>query len=363
MKYVHGGDIYRNRVKLDFSVNTNPFGMPHQAKEALLSAVENSVRYPDIRAERLRKTVGDALGVPGEQLVFGNGASELFMAAVHAIRPKKTVIPLPSFAGYEYATGAAGGRILFYEMKAASGFRLQEDFFSALTADVDLLFLANPNNPTGVLTDTAFLTAVLEHCRKREIFVILDECFLSFCEKGHSMLRAVERFENLILVSAFTKIFAIPGVRLGYLVCGNKALTGRIERQLPEWNLSVFAQEAGCACAGLQDFIDRTADYVRRERRFLEKELARLGLTVFPGQAGFILFYSGLPLYGALLKRGILIRDCENFRGLGKGYYRIAVKTEEENRLFLRALGETVENSGREEKTDGRKQRPSSGGN
>ena len=363
MKYIHGGDIYRNRVQLDFSVNINPFGMPPQAKEALLSAAEDSVRYPDMEAEHLRRAVGEALEIPDEQLVFGNGASELFMAAVHALRPKKTVIPVPSFAGYEYAAGAAGGRVLFYERKADSGFLLQEDFFSVLTPDVDLLFLANPNNPTGGLIDAGFLTRVLKHCRERGIVVILDECFISFCEKGHSMLRAAERFDNLIIVRAFTKIFAIPGVRLGYLVCGNKALTGRIERQLPEWNLSVFAQEAGCACAGLRDYVEKTADYVRRERRFLEKGLSHLGLTVFPGQANFILFYSGLPLYGALLKRGILIRDCENFRGLGKGYYRIAVKTEEENRLFLQALGETVGNSGGEEKTDGSKQRPSSGGN
>ena len=138
MKYIHGGDIYRNRVQLDFSVNINPFGMPPQAKEALLSAAEDSVRYPDMEAERLRRAVGEALEIPDEQLVFGNGASELFMAAVHALRPKKTVIPVPSFAGYEYAAGAAGDRVLFYERKADSGFLLQEDFFSVLTPDVDL---------------------------------------------------------------------------------------------------------------------------------------------------------------------------------------------------------------------------------
>lgn len=344
MKEIHGGDIYRNHVKLDFSVNINPFEMPEAVKEVLYEAVENCDRYPDPACERLKKAVGRMLDVSSQNLLFGNGSSELFMALIHAVRPKKTVIPVPSFYGYEYAAGAADGEILYYETKQEHDFGLQEDFFSALTEDVDLLFLANPNNPTGKLMSREGLRKVLWHCREKGIYVVLDECFIEFCYKEASMLQEIEAFPNLILVRAFTKIFAIPGVRLGYLVCSDPLLLGKISRQLPEWNVSVFAQAAGCGCAAQTVFIEKTAAFIEKERQFLESGLRQAGYKVFSGKANFLLVYSKQPLYDRLLEKGILIRDCENFRGLSKGFYRIAVKSRKENEILLEAIKEITEN-------------------
>lgn len=338
MQGIHGGDVYRNRVTLDFSVNIHPLGVPAAVEAALHEAVGTCSRYPDMTAERLKAAVGSMLEIPGEYLLFGNGASELFMAIVHGLRPKKTVIPVPSFYGYEYAAGAADGEIIFYETKAENGFSLGEDFFSALDEDTELLFLANPNNPTGRLMDRNCLRRLLCHCRDRGICVVLDECFIEFCGREFSALSELERFDNLILVRAFTKLFSIPGVRLGYLACSNRSLSDRIARQLPEWNLSCFAQAAGCVCAGQTEFIEKTAAYIRAERQFLTDRLRQAGFTVFPGEANFILLYTGEPLYERLLEKGILIRDCGNFRGLGKGYYRIAVKSRKENEHLLELL-------------------------
>ena len=154
------------------------------------------------------------------------------------------------------------------------------------------------------------------------------------------MLQEIERFPNLILVRAFTKIFAIPGVRLGCLVCSNPLLSDKIGRQLPEWNLSGFAQAAGYECAMQAAFVEKTAAFIGKERQFLESGLMQAGCQVFPGKANFLLIYSEQPLYERLLEKGILIRDCENFRGLSKGFYRIAVKSREENEILLRAIGE-----------------------
>ncbi|MBR1865801.1 MAG: aminotransferase class I/II-fold pyridoxal phosphate-dependent enzyme, partial [Lachnospiraceae bacterium] len=236
MEAIHGGDIYTNHVDMDFSVNVNPLGIPEAVEAALHKAVGSCSRYPDITAGRLKKAVAGMLHVPEEDLLFGNGASELFMAVVHGIRPRKTVIPVPSFYGYEYAVTASGGDVFYHVLKEEHAFCMDEAFFSVLTEEVDLLLLANPNNPTGALMSREYMQKLLDHCREKGICVVIDECFIEFCGEGTSVLPDIERFDNLILVRAFTKIFAIPGVRLGYLVCSSRPLLQKIKRQLPEWN-------------------------------------------------------------------------------------------------------------------------------
>ncbi len=338
MKAIHGGDIYRNHVTIDFSVNVNPLGMPKAVEAALHEAVGRCGTYPDMESERLKHAVSQVLQVPKEHLLFGNGASELFMAVIHGIRPKKTVIPVPSFYGYEYAAEAADGEVLYYETKEETDFCLNEDFFSVLTEDKELVFLANPNNPTGTLLDRGKLERLLCHCRDKGIFLVLDECFIEFCDGAESAVGWTERFGNLIVVRAFTKIFSIPGVRLGYLVCSDRSLLRKIGRQLPEWNISSFAQAAGYECALQAAFARKTADYVKTERQFLENRFKEMGIKTYPASANFLLLHSQKPLYEPLLERGILIRDCWNFRGLSKGFYRVAVKNRKENEVLLEAV-------------------------
>jgi histidinol-phosphate/aromatic aminotransferase/cobyric acid decarboxylase-like protein len=264
------------------------------------------------------------------------------MAIVHEIRPKKTVIPIPSFYGYEYAANAIESEIIYYTTKEKDNFKLKEDFLSVLTDEVDIVFIANPNNPTGNLISKDFLIKLVKHCNERNIYVVLDECFIDFCGEEYSLLKEISKFPNLLLVRAFTKIFAISGVRLGYLVSANFDLTQKIKRHLPEWNISVFAQAAGCECTKQISFAEKTARYIRHEREYMEEKLKELhgeyGIKVYPTSANFILIYSYLPLYEKLLEKGILIRDCSNFRGLSKGFYRIAVRNREENDALLKAI-------------------------
>lgn len=328
MKAIHGGDIYRNHVEIDFSVNVNPLGIPKRVEDALHESIAMCKSYPDIKTEKLKKAVGKMLGVEEEVLLFGNGASELFMAIVHAIRPKRTVIPVPSFYGYEYAAKASEGEVVF------------SDSYCEITEGTDLLFLANPNNPTGTLLSKKEIKELLDYCRERNVVVVLDECFIEFCESDSSMISEIEQYENLIIVRAFTKIFAIPGVRLGYLINSNQEILDRIRMQLPEWNISSLAQAAGIACAKEMEFVERTIAFVDKERAFLTEGLKKFGFKVIPSSTNFIFFYTEKELYEPLLQRGILIRDCSNFRGLKKGYYRIAVKTREENQTLLKVIGE-----------------------
>lgn len=295
-------------------------------------------KYPDMEAERLGEAVSTFLGVPKEYLLFGNGASELFMAIVHGIKPGKVVIPVPSFYGYEYAAKSVDCDIIYYEMKQENNFCVTEDMNRILTEDVDILFLANPNNPIGNLLDIEMIKKLLLHCRDKGIYVVVDECFIEFCGNQFSLLPESRKFEHLILVRAFTKIFTIPGVRLGYLVCKSRAVHTKIASQLPEWNISCFAQEAGCICAKQAEFISETKNYIEKERQYMAKRLMQLELKTFPSMSNFLTIYSDKPLYEKLLKRGILIRDCSNFRGLGKGFYRIAVKNRNENMILLENL-------------------------
>lgn len=342
MEIIHGGDIYRNHVTLDFSVNVNPLGIPKQVERALMDAVMACVRYPDPEAQELKTATASVLKIEKEQLIFGNGASELFMAVVHAVRPRRTVIPVPSFYGYEYAAGALEQEMIYYPMKEQNGFRLDEDILGVLTEDTDLLFLANPNNPVGNLIEQDVLRKILKHCKERQITVVLDECFIEFADEKASMLSEINAYGNLLIVRAFTKIFAIPGVRIGYLMGSDRELLAKIKRQLPEWNLSAFAQAAGVACAGEREYIEKTKAYVKTEAKYLLGGLREAGICVFPTKADFLLFYSRLPLYDRLLEQGILIRDCSNFRGLSKSYYRIAVKSRAENKVLLDRIGELI---------------------
>ena len=341
----HGGDIYRNQVNMDFSVNTNPLGIPQSVRDAMQEALAYADEYPDPENASLTQALASRLSVPKEWLCFGNGASELFMAIVHALKPKKILLPVPSFYGYEHAAEAIGCEIVAYRLKAENNFELQDDFFALLTKETDLIFLANPNNPTGRKVDRAYGMKLLKRCRDRNITVVMDECFIEFAGEEHSFMDQLQNFDNLVIVRAFTKTYAIPGVRLGYLLCSNSKLCGKIQMQLPEWNLSTFAQAAGVAAAGEETYVRESAAYVRDERIRLTSELRKMGIQAFDSEVNYILIYSEAPLYDRLLGKKILIRDCSNFAGLTSGYYRIAVRTREENEMLWKAIGECVESN------------------
>ena len=185
---IHGGDIYRNKVELDFSINVNPLGMPERVRQALVEAVNACTKYPDIEAQRLTEAVQDMLGIPENSILFGNGASELFQVVMHTLRPNKIWMPVPSFYGYEHAAKGGDCEVCCFPMGEEQRFTLDETVTGAIPEDTDLIFLANPNNPTGMLLSRKVLEEILVYCRDRNIYVVLDECFIEFCEAADSML-------------------------------------------------------------------------------------------------------------------------------------------------------------------------------
>lgn len=351
MKSIHGGDIYNNKVNMDFSVNINPLGIPHSVKEAMSDALSYADRYPDMACSGLKKAISEyftqqGCSIQSEDVIPGNGASELFMAIAHAIKPKKAVLLAPGFFGYEHVLRAVGCDIGYFLLDEQSDFspaaRL-DALMDMLTDDTDIFFIANPNNPTGYLADSTFMKQIIGHCKEKHIYVVADECFMGFCEKNYSVLSLLCDYDNLIVVRAFTKLFAIPGVRLGYMLSKNETVRQKVQRNLPEWNVSVLAQMAGETCIMESEYIKETASYVSRQRRLMSDGLKKLGFKVYKSDADFILFYSKLPLYDILLHKGILIRDCSNYVGLSQGYFRVAVKTYDENVRLLKVIGECIE--------------------
>ncbi|MBP5528773.1 MAG: aminotransferase class I/II-fold pyridoxal phosphate-dependent enzyme [Lachnospiraceae bacterium] len=335
---IHGGDVYRNKVNIDFSVSINPCGVPAKVKDALTNAIDSLEKYPDIHCEKLTKAAAKMLDVKEEQLVFGNGSSDLFMGIANAFKPSKVLIAAPSFYGYEYAFSPNAENIVYYFMKEEDTFRLTNDFLNSITDDLDFIILANPNNPTGALIDSLLLLEIVKTAKSKKIRVILDECFIEFTEGSHSLVSKIEEYPNLCIIRSFTKIFAIPGVRLGYFVSSDLSFNETVKKHLAEWNISAFGQAAGCACTECLDYIEASKKVIKAEREYLYSEFSKLGIKAYDSACNFILIKDKRKLDEELLKREILVRNCSNFKGLDEGYYRIAVRTHEENVKLIEAL-------------------------
>ena len=361
---MHGGDIYRQQVIYDFSVNINPIGLPDVVKQVLENSGTIAMQYPDLHCRKLRIQLADRLGISPEQILCGNGASELILAVCHMLRPQKALLSAPCFSGYETALRAVGTEVIHIPLSEADGFAFTDEYGRKLEAKIkeekpELLFLTTPNNPTGKLTDPAYIRRLLTVCEKTDTYLLLDECFMELTGQAvqYSMLQEIEEHEKLLILRAFTKSFAMPGIRLGYLV-GDQALLTGVQKQLPEWNVSALAQAAGVAALADTRYLERACRLIESERGHMSRALKALGCRVYSSDANYILFYvnqngkqknidphagdAGADLKDRLIRKKILIRDCSDYPGLTDGYYRVAVKLPEENRVLLEAIAEIL---------------------
>lgn len=345
---MHGGNIYGNEIEYDFSVNLNPLGPPESVRDALAAALNHVEEYPDPEYRELRRGLANYWQLAEEQLVPGNGASELIPGIIRTLSPKNCMVTAPCYSGYETAlnTAAPSCRIHRIPLRAEDDFTLPENICQEIArVKPNLLILTNPNNPNGKRISANRLREIVDACRTAGTVLLVDECFLALSGGDEDSLIHCIRSEALpaVVLRAFTKTFAIPGVRLGYAVCSGFP-AARIRRELPEWNLSVFAQYAGTAAleataGGTSGYLAASVEMIAREREYLMAELENLGFRVFPSDANYILFQSrDRELHQKLLDKGILIRDCRDYHGLTAGFYRTAVRTHRENTALLRCL-------------------------
>jgi len=348
---------------LDFSASINPLGPPAGLRPVLVRAIDRLVHYPDPDAAGLVDLLARHCGVPAEQVVVGNGSTDILFALARACEFQRALIPVPSYADYAAAVETAGRPLEFLLLDEAADFALDWPRLVAGLGPADLVILGQPNNPTGRLFDNeALLAAAASH---PQVTFVVDEAFAGFVEgyrspvegkRGQSPFAGTARRvlrtngdcplfpSNVIVVRSLTKLYAVPGLRLGYAV-GWPAAAERIRRHIPPWSVNVLAQEAAACLLADQEYARQTVAFVRRQREWLARELAGLpGLRVYPSVANFLLVRleeeggSAADLAGRLLEECLAIRTFESAEHLDGAYLRVAVRTQEENERLVAAL-------------------------
>lgn len=360
VKLIHGGDIYSAKEQLsimenpptilDFSANINPFGLPEGVKQAIAKALDQYSAYPDPLCRQLVSSLSYFERVPNSWLLCGNGAADLIYRLVYAKKPQKAMVLAPTFAEYEEALNAVSCQVVHYQLQAENDFQIEEGLLESLQKDMDMLFLCNPNNPTGQLIPKEMILKILKRCKELEILLVVDECFHGFLEEPekYSAKEYLDEFENLFILKAFTKIYAMAGIRLGHCISSDSKLLKKLVKAGQPWSVSIVAQIAGIQAIKEEEYLIKTKQLICEEREYLNSSLRSLGISVMASNANYIFirwpFPTKRPLHEMLFEKGILIRNCDNYHGLCLGYYRICIKKHDENQTLVNALREIEKN-------------------
>lgn len=355
MMQEHGGNLReisrRHAVDedaiIDFSSNINPLGCPPAVRSLLRNGAALLSSYPDTHCIELREALASSLGCGPQSIIAGNGSTELIYLIPRAFKPRRALIFTPTFSEYEKSLLAAGCSVRSVPLKEEEGFKVRAEEAIGLLPRVDMLFICNPNNPTGALIEQEVLSAILIEAEKKGVLVVVDEAFVDFAPH-HSIAADISRRTNLMVLRSMTKFYGIPGIRLGYLA-GPPPLVKQLNRSKEPWTVNAFAQKIGIACAADRRFAAETRRFVAAERECLFSRLQSIaGVQPQPSSANYLLLkitrrgLSSALLYEELARRGILVRDCRSFTGMGNRFLRVAVKRRSDNRLLLAALKKVV---------------------
>ena len=333
-RYEHGGQVYDTTGKLgdwiDFSANINPLGLSDKILQTLTENLRGVINYPDPNATELKRAISRRYDVSEKNLVLLNGAAEFFYLYLNATRPARVVIPVPSFSEYERAARAAGCDVKYFFTQATENFSVDVDKIKVTAADC--VIIGRPNNPTGNLIELEKILRLAEIAN-----VIVDESFIDFLD-----VESVRKFvsEKISLVQSLTKIFAIPGLRLGFALV-EENLARRLNLSKDVWNVNFLAQKAGVAALSDEDFLRRTRAWLEVEKKFFVERLGNLrGVKVFSPTVNFVLFQheQAKKILAELRREKILLRSCANFAGLDGSYLRSAIRSREENLRLFNAL-------------------------
>ena len=338
----HGGDIYSgDRTWLDFSANVNPLGLPVPVQTALATQMDRYACYPDPLNRELRYQLALAECCPIENILCGNGAADLIYRLVFALRPKHALILAPTFSEYEQALQQVDCAVERFNLDESTGFVLDDSILHAIQPGLDILFICNPNNPNGWPVPRNLMLRILERCQLLNVRLVVDECFIGFLPNPevYSIADKVPEAPNLIVLKALTKLYAMAGIRLGYLLGSDHGLLDRIWHAGPPWNVSAVATVCGLAALTCSDYVERSRELIHRQREILTAGLTGLGQKVYPSGVNYLLFKSpDHCLHQKLQEAGILIRNCANYPNLGDGYYRVAVRQADEQDQLLAAI-------------------------
>lgn len=368
-QFGHGGDlvtaeahfgILREKL-LDFSANINPLGPPDSILQSIRDGLRTIVHYPDPGHRSFRRVLADKLEISDAWILPGNGAAECMALAILALAPRKVGVVYPCFSEYEMLAKQFGAEIVACYTKEDDHFKASKDDLYPLFVEAELVFIGSPNNPTGTVYSKDELIEMAEWCDHTDTYLVVDEAFLHFVEDGSklTLLDELERFPRVMLIRSLTKMFAIPGLRLGYTIA-HPALIDRMKQKQVTWSVNGLALLAGEQCVKEEHYEQETRQLIRTERAFLSEQLQRkLGWSVMSSAVNYLLVrctdeITADELQQKMGYKGILIRNCSMYPGLSPYHFRIAVRTREENEQLLTVMLEvrdTVKDSIKDKET------------
>lgn len=347
MNKTHGGNIWKiakeNGIKpesiLDFSASINPLGLSPRAEKAIKDAISLLGHYPEPGAEAIIHELASFHALPEKNILAGNGSSQFIYLIPQIFQPKKVLLVEPCFS--EYGNSLVNGcAIDSFICKEDNDFLPDIDkLFDEIKNGYDIIYLGNPANPTGALISKKTILDIAAECKKYKTILIVDEAFIDFVEQD-SVKREAVLFDNLIVLRSMTKFFAMPGLRLGYIIAHDK-IARQFADFMPPWSVNTLAIAAGIESLRDRDYIKKTREWLISEMPFLMQGLCAMPyLKTYPSKVNYLLVKILFPAILAtdiqkqLLKNGLLIRDCGNFIGLDSGFFRVAVRKRAEN-IFL----------------------------
>ncbi len=349
----HGGNLRQISEKsglsrselVDFSANINPLGFPEWLRPLISSQLSDLMHYPDPEAVELTLAIAEVNDTNSSQVLVANGASELLHLLPQVLNPRRVVLPVPSYVEYANGVRQAGLTVEPFPLFAAEGFRLCPELLGQVLMPGDMVILGQPNNPTGIVTDPLKLKELVDE--NRDVQFVIDESFIDFAGLDSSL--RWQRPANVIIVQSMTKSWAIPGLRLGYLLADEPIVTA-VRQKIPEWSVNSLAQAVGVRAMADKEFLPHSRAFVTQQREKLFQSLSGLvGINPFPSDTNFILArvdhhqLNGSQLVQALMEKGVILRDCSNFANLGSDYVRIAVRGDAERERLLKALHQVLE--------------------
>lgn len=355
MKDLHGGNIYKFQREgkeniLDYSSNINPLGVPKKFIDIAKENFDKLINYPDPCYIELRKKIAEFNSINIDNIIVGNGATEILFLYTRALKPKKVLVLAPCFAEYERALKSVSARIEYFELKENDNFypdieKLKEEIKSN---DYDLLLFCNPNNPTGQFINLEDIEEIMRVCESKNTKIFIDEAFIEFIENWKEKTLSLLKNKNIFIMRAFTKFFAIPGLRLGYGIAFDENILNKMWEEKEPWTVNTFANLAGLTMLDDKDYIEKSEKWIFEEKQFVYRELSKFKYTkAYKTESNFILIklfnISSSALREKMIEKNILIRDASNFKFLNESFVRLAIKDRESNLKMLENLKEVLE--------------------
>ena len=359
-EHFHGSDLEKIEAAYgikkeditSFSANVNPLGISYKLREGLMEHTDAITSYPDREYTSLRKCIAEYTGTDYRNILVGNGSTELISLVIQLKHPKKALIVGPTYSEYEHELSLEGGRSHYFRLKESDDFKLNiDELTQALDRDIDLLVLCNPNNPTSSQIDRQSMRIILDTCKEKGIFVMVDETYVEFSEKADEItsIPLTNYYNNIIILRGISKFFAAPGLRLGYAICGNHQLLQDIDSKKNPWTINSLAAVAGEIMFQDKEYIHDTKELISSERRRICSILDKCpNIKYYPPHGNFILVrilrddVTSMDLFEAAIRKGLMIRDCSTFPFLDNKYIRFCFMNPADNDALLDVLFEQL---------------------